>query len=75
MYFLVHNIGCTHKYAQQVYRFYTTVLIMCMLVHRECRLLSGDQWETVFLLPGDDRKVHMYKEVWQSEVSQLVDAC
>ena len=34
-----------------------------------CRILAGDKWETVFLLSGDDLKVHMYKESFSSEVS------
>ena len=36
------------------------------------RILAGDHWEDVFLLSGDDLKVHMYRETQEAEVH---DSC
>lgn len=32
------------------------------------RILAGDHWEDVFLLSGDDLKVHLYRETQEAEV-------
>ena len=34
-------------------------------------MLAGDQWDSVFLLAGDDLSVHMYREFHISEVSKM----
>ena len=36
------------------------------------RICIGDHWETVFLLSGDDLKIHMYREIQVSEVKKKV---
>ena len=35
---------------------------------RMYRVLTGDQWESVFLLAGDDLAMHLYRESLLSEV-------
>lgn len=44
-------------------------LMLCMWHISDCvRILAGDHWEDVFLLSGDDLKVHMYRETQEAEV-------
>lgn len=47
-------------------------LMLCMWHISDCvRILAGDHWEDVFLLSGDDLKVHMYRETQEAEVHLL----
>lgn len=56
---------------------YQIFLHYCCL-HCWVRVLAGDQWESVFLLAGDDLSVHMYREYLLTEVSvfkHLTSSC
>lgn len=49
-----------------IWRF--TVVYMAIII----RILAGDHWEPVFLVSGDDLKVHLYRGGLPTEAGQVM---